>query len=94
MSITLKELVSYTDNLLEISEFADYCPNGLQVEGRSSISKIVAGVTASDALIDAAIKAKADAIIVHHGYFWKGESACITGMKGRRIKKLLQHLHS
>ena len=91
MSTTLEELLSYTNSLLEINTFEDYCPNGLQVEGRPAISRIVTGVTASAALIDAAIDAQADAIIVHHGYFWKGEGACITGMKGRRIKKLLQN---
>lgn len=91
MPTTLDELLSYTNSLLQINEFDDYCPNGLQVEGRPELSKIVTGVTASAALIDAAIDANADAIIVHHGYFWKGEDACITGMKGRRIKKLLQN---
>lgn len=91
VSITLSELVDYTNKLLEIDKFEDYCPNGLQVEGRSTISRIVTGVTASAALIDAAIHLQADAIIVHHGYFWKGEDSCITGIKGRRIKKLLQH---
>lgn len=91
VSITLSELLDYTNKLLEIDKFEDYCPNGLQVEGRSAISRIVTGVTACAALIDAAIDLQADAIIVHHGYFWKGEDSCITGIKGYRIKKLLQH---
>lgn len=91
MPVTLAELVTYTDKLLEVAEFADYCPNGLQVEGKPTVSRIVTGVTACSALIDAAIEAKADTLIVHHGYFWKGENASISGIKGRRIKKLLQH---
>lgn len=69
----------------------DYCPNGLQVEGKKTVKKIVTGVTASQALIEAAIDAKADAILVHHGYFWKGESQPITGMKGKRIRFLIQN---
>ncbi|MEE9303317.1 MAG: Nif3-like dinuclear metal center hexameric protein, partial [Thiotrichaceae bacterium] len=66
-------------------------PNGLQVEGKDSVKKIVTGVTASEALIDAAIVQGADAILVHHGYFWNGENPCLTGMKGRRIRKLIKH---
>ncbi|MGV3002429.1 Nif3-like dinuclear metal center hexameric protein [Vibrio sp. E150_018] len=69
----------------------DYCPNGLQVEGKQVVKKIVTGVTASQALIEAAVEAKADAILVHHGYFWKGESQPITGMKGKRIRSLIQN---
>ena len=70
MSITRLELQNYLDGMLRVSEISDYCPNGLQVEGASKIEKIVTGVTASQALVDAAIEAKADALIVHHGYFW------------------------
>lgn len=69
----------------------DYCPNGLQVEGRKEIKKIVTGVTASKALIEEAIKMNADAILVHHGYFWKGESEAIRGMKGERIRQLIKN---
>ncbi|MFV0449011.1 MAG: Nif3-like dinuclear metal center hexameric protein [Vibrio sp.] len=69
----------------------DYCPNGLQVEGRKEIKKIVTGVTASKALIEEAIKMNADAILVHHGYFWKGESEAIRGMKGERIRSLIKN---
>ena len=83
------ELVQYLDDFLEASTFKDYAPNGLQVEGKSAISKVVTGVTACQALIDAAIKEKADAIIVHHGYFWKNEPVTITGMKQKRIQSLL-----
>ena len=89
MSITRSELQKYLDGLLRVSEISDYCPNGLQVEGTSKIEKIVTGVTASQALVDAAIEANADALIVHHGYFWKGESQTVTGMKKRRLSALL-----
>ena len=86
----LKDLLNYSNNLLEIERFNDYCPNGLQVEGKSEITKIVSGVTASQALIDAAIKEKADVLLVHHGYFWKGEDARIVGLKYQRVSKLLE----
>ncbi|MCJ2375704.1 Nif3-like dinuclear metal center hexameric protein [Vibrio sp. ZSDZ34] len=69
----------------------DYCPNGLQVEGSRDIKKVVTGVTASQALIDHAIEVGADAILVHHGYFWKGEPEAIRGMKGRRIRSLVKN---
>lgn len=84
------QLEDYLNDLLGIDQINDYCPNGLQIEGRDSISTIVTGVTASQALIDAAVKANADALLVHHGYFWKGEPAAIVGMKKRRIQTLLQ----
>jgi len=89
VSITNLELLHYLDGMLRVNEISDYCPNGLQVEGTNKIEKIVTGVTASQALVDAAIDAKADALIVHHGYFWKGESQVITGMKKRRLSALL-----
>ncbi len=89
--IGLRELIRYTDELLEIDRFNDYAPNGLQVEGRADITTIVSGVTASLALITAAVDAGADALLVHHGYFWKGENPCITGMKRRRLELLLKH---
>ncbi|PJC85472.1 Nif3-like dinuclear metal center hexameric protein [Vibrio sp. HA2012] len=69
----------------------DYCPNGLQVEGRPEVRTIITGVTASKALIDKAIELNADAILVHHGYFWKGEPQSIRGMKGARIKALIKN---
>ncbi|WP_105902467.1 Nif3-like dinuclear metal center hexameric protein [Vibrio gangliei] len=69
----------------------DYCPNGLQVEGKQEVKKIITGVTASQALIEAAIAADADAILVHHGYFWKGEAEPLVGMKGKRIRSLIQN---
>jgi dinuclear metal center YbgI/SA1388 family protein len=85
------ELIQYCNELLEIDRFKDYCPNGLQVEGTNDIANIVTGVTASQALIDAAASLKADVLLVHHGFFWKGENSVITGMKQRRIKTLLTH---
>lgn len=88
--VQLKELLNYSDNVLEIDLFQDYCPNGLQVEGKSEINKIVSGVTASQALIDAAIEEKADVLLVHHGYFWKGEDSQITGLKYNRIRSLIE----
>ena len=87
--ITLKALVDYTDTLLSVEKFSDYCPNGLQVQGRAEIGLLATGVTASMDLIEAAIEAGADALLVHHGYFWKGEDACITGMKRARLQRLL-----
>lgn len=87
----LNRLVSELANFLQVVRFQDYCPNGLQVEGRSEVRRIVTGVTASQALIDAAIEADADAILVHHGYFWRGEPAEITGTKRNRLKQLLTH---
>ena len=89
MSITNLELKTYLDGLLRVNEISDYCPNGLQVEGKGNIQKVVTGVTASQALIDKAIDVNADAILVHHGYFWKGETQAITGMKKKRIAALL-----
>ena len=90
-AISVQELTQFCDDYLSASAFKDYAPNGLQVDGGRSVQRIVTGVTACEALIDAAIAASADTIMVHHGYFWKGESDTITGMKGRRIRKLMQH---
>ncbi len=91
MTVSLKELESKLLQLLKPEQFSDYCPNGLQVQGRSQIQKIVTGVTACQALIDAAALQNADAILVHHGYFWRGEDQSITGLKKVRIGKLLEH---
>jgi len=90
VSVKCSELVSYANKQLAIDKFRDYCPNGLQIEGRDSVRKIVAGVTACQALIDAAIEQSADLILVHHGYFWKGEADPLVGIKGRRIKSIMQ----
>jgi dinuclear metal center YbgI/SA1388 family protein len=88
-TVERNEIDCYLAQMLNIARFRDYCPNGLQVEGRNRISSIVSGVTASLALIDAAIEAGADAILVHHGYFWRGEDSRIVGVKQRRIARLL-----
>ncbi|MDD0845451.1 MULTISPECIES: Nif3-like dinuclear metal center hexameric protein [unclassified Pseudomonas] len=89
MAIALTTLVEEADRYLNAARISDYCPNGLQVEGRPQVRRIVSGVTASQALLDAAVEAEADVVLVHHGYFWKGEDACITGMKRRRLQTLL-----
>lgn len=89
--MNISELETKLTALFQPHVFKDYAPNGLQVEGKQDIQKIVTGVTASQALIDAAIAKEADAIIVHHGYFWKGEPAEIVGMKYRRIAALIKN---
>lgn len=86
----LKELTDYIGSELQVARFRDYCPNGVQVEGRSQIQRIATGVTASQSVLDAAVAWGADAILVHHGYFWRGEDATITGIKKRRIAHLLK----
>ena len=83
------QLLSEIELLLNPSQFKDYAPNGLQVQGRDSITKIACAVTASQAVIDAAITWGADALLVHHGYFWRGEDACIVGMKYQRVRRLI-----
>lgn len=85
------ELGAYLDGLLEPSRFRDYCPNGLQVEGRAELRRIVCGVTASQALVDAAVARGADALLVHHGWFWKGEDGRVAGHRKRRLQALLAH---
>jgi dinuclear metal center YbgI/SA1388 family protein len=87
----INDLSQYLTEILQPKSFNDYCPNGLQVEGKAEVASIVTGVTASMALIEAAIALNADAILVHHGYFWKSDAAVITGMKKRRIQALLAH---
>lgn len=90
MTVTLENIVALADSLLNPAAFNDYCPNGLQVAGRGPVKKIVCGVTASQALIEQAIQARADALLVHHGFFWKGEDPRLIGMKYRRLKLLLE----
>src|SRR5690554_3234062 len=85
-----EELLHQLSTWLQPDQVSDYCPNGLQVEGAPEVQKIVTGVTASQALIDRAIEENADTVIVHHGYFWKGENQAIVGMKKRRIAALLK----
>lgn len=89
--VHLEELSTYCDKLLKVDEIDDYCPNGLQVEGRRTVRRIVSGVTASLALLEAAYAARADLVLVHHGYFWKGEDQCLVGMKGNRVRFLMQN---
>ena len=83
------ELQQWLDKTLEAARFADYCPNGLQVEGKAEIRKIVTGVTASQALLDRAIHENADAVLVHHGWFWRGEDPTIRGTRKQRIATAL-----
>ncbi|MDY0415342.1 MAG: Nif3-like dinuclear metal center hexameric protein [Pseudomonas sp.] len=91
MPVERNLLLQDIEAFLNVNAISDYCPNGLQVEGKAQIQRIVSGVTASQALIDAAIELQADAILVHHGYFWKGEDQRVIGMKQRRLKALLTH---
>ena len=79
------------NQLLEPARFKDYGPNGLQVEGRAEVRHLVCGVTASLALIDAAIAAGEDAILVHHGLFWRGQDGRVTGWMKQRLARLIQH---
>ncbi len=91
MMTTRQDMLQAFDALLQPERFKDYGPNGLQVEGRSEIGRIVSGVTASRALIEAAIEARADAIFVHHGLFWRGMDGRITGWLKERIRLLLAY---
>lgn len=84
-----RALVTYCDRILEAARFSDYAPNGLQVEGDRPVRRLVTGVTASAALIESAIQDGADALLVHHGWFWKGETPCLTGMKAHRVRLIL-----
>jgi dinuclear metal center YbgI/SA1388 family protein len=85
------ELRSYLDRLLETERYRDYCPNGLQVEGGADIERLVCGVTASQALLDEAVRRQAQAVVVHHGWFWRGEDGRVTGLRKRRLATLLRH---
>jgi len=89
--VDVRQLVEYCDRRLEAARFDDYCPNGLQVDAGEPVSRICTGVTASLALVEQAAAAGAQALLVHHGYFWRGEPAPLTGMKGRRIRALFAH---
>ncbi|OIN83699.1 Nif3-like dinuclear metal center hexameric protein [Francisella sp. TX07-6608] len=86
-----KELENYLNTYFAIEQFKDYCPNGLQVQGDRDIKKVITAVTACQKLIDQAIAENADAIVVHHGYFWKGENYPIVGIKYQRIAKLIKN---
>jgi len=89
MSAALTELSRYLEQCLQPERFQDYCPNGLQVEGRSQVARLASGVTACQLLVDEAIAWGADALLVHHGYFWRGEAPQLVGMKRRRVAALL-----
>lgn len=91
MSITRNELLHSLGALLQPERFKDYGPNGLQVEGKDKIERIVSGVTASRALIEAAIEARADALFVHHGLFWRGQDGRVVGWMKERLRLLLAH---
>lgn len=86
-----KEIINYLAAYLSIAKFNDYATNGLQIEGKQEINKIITGVTATPELIDKAIQEKACAVLVHHGYFWTGEDPCLRGAKKTKIKKLLEN---
>ncbi len=87
----LEEIVAWCDALLTPEKYRDYCPNGLQVEGEKEVSLIISGVTASQALIDVAIDLSADALLVHHGFFWKNDDPRVVGMHRKRLRALLEH---
>jgi dinuclear metal center YbgI/SA1388 family protein len=88
---TAQQLLQAFDSLLQPDQFSDYAPNGMQVEGRGEVSRVVSGVTASRALIEAAVAARADAIFVHHGLFWRGHDGRVTGWMKQRLALLLRH---
>ena len=88
---TAQQLLQAFDVLLQPERFKDYGPNGLQVEGKDEVRRVVSGVTASRALIEAAIQAGADAIFVHHGLFWRGQEGRVTGWMKQRLALLLAH---
>ena len=91
MKTSLHTLIQTLDDWMQADSFKDFAPNGLQVEGRDAIHKLALGVTASADVIEQAVRWGADAILVHHGYFWKNESPTLTGIKGRRIRALLEN---
>jgi putative NIF3 family GTP cyclohydrolase 1 type 2 len=84
--VNQKTLADYCYQYLTVDKFDDYCPNGLQIQGKSDIKKIISGVSANQALIDRAIDEAADALFVHHGFFWKNDPPMLTGIKKNRIK--------
>lgn len=89
--ITNLELNSYLQNFLAVANFDDYAPNGMQIEGKFEIRRICTAVTASLDVIREAVAKQADALLVHHGYFWRGENPVICGMKYQRIANLIEH---
>jgi len=90
-AVSRTDLHQWLDTTLRPEQFRDYCPNGLQVEGKPTIRRLITGVTASQALLEAALARDADAVLVHHGWFWKNEDPCIRGPKRRRLALALAH---
>lgn len=88
--MSLHRVIETLDAWMRPETFQDYAPNGLQVEGRADVRRLALGVTASLAVIEAAVAWGADALLVHHGYFWRNEPAVLTGMKGARVRALIQ----
>jgi dinuclear metal center YbgI/SA1388 family protein len=88
--VELQELETYCDSLLDVQGFSDYCPNGIQVEAGTGVRLLVTGVSASLTLVQAAAQAGADVLLVHHGYFWKGEPPALRGVKAARVRLLFQ----
>ena len=89
--VSTQQLADWLDNTLQTQRFKDYCPNGLQVEGKPHIRHLITGVTATQALLETAIAKQADAILVHHGWFWKNESPVVRGTKRARLALALGH---
>ncbi len=89
--IKLVDVIAHLDEFLAVDKVRDYCPNGLQIESTTEVNKIITGVSANIDLIDAAVSRGADTILVHHGFFWKGEEPTITGVKGGRIRSLIKN---
>lgn len=86
---TLRQVIDLLQHTLQPWLYQDYCPNGLQVAGRDEVRRVMTGVTACQPLLEEAVRWGADAVLVHHGYFWKGESPCVTGIRKERLKTLL-----
>ena len=89
--IPTRQLAEWLELTLQCHRYKDYCPNGLQVEGRNTIRHIITGVTASQALLDVAVQQNADAVLVHHGWFWKNENPVLRGARRERIATALRH---
>jgi len=90
-TIATRELVAWLDDTLQAPRFRDYSPNGLQVEGRAKVRYVIAGVTASEALLAVAAERGADAVLVHHGWFWKNEDPRVRGIRRTRLALALAH---
>jgi dinuclear metal center YbgI/SA1388 family protein len=90
-NVSTKTLAAWLDTTLQAQRFKDYCPNGLQLEGKPEIGHIITGVTATQALLEAAVARGADAVLVHHGWFWKNENPCVIGPKRARLALAIKH---